>query len=225
MAETPANAEVEPGVRLNALRDQGADRIDPVRFAYLAALAGRLAHQPEPVRQLLGTKIQRLADELEAQAGNAMVAEGMPGELGAKSPLAGLLEYIRAQALVSPRDSQSYPPASPAALLPSGEPGDTRAPELKSVAYFRDTWSKLSTEQRLTQTLAQAPENAGPLNSQHLVLRALKAMHACSPDYLQAFMSYADTLIWLEQASPLRPKAESPRPEKGKTTRRSAGKR
>lgn len=225
MAETPANAEVEPGVRLNALRDQGADRIDPVRFAYLAALARRLAHQPEPVRQLLGTKIKRLADELEAQAGNAMVAEGMPGELGAKSPLAGLLEYIRAQALVSSRDSQSYPPASPAALLPSGEPGDTRAPELKSVAYFRDTWSKLSTEQRLTQTLAQAPENAGPLNSQHLVLRALKVMHAYSPDYLQAFMSYADTLIWLEQASPLRPKAESPRPEKGKTTRRSAGKR
>jgi hypothetical protein len=83
------------------------------------------------------------------------------------------------------------------------------------VAYFRNTWSRLSTEQQLTQTLAQAPENAGPMNSQNLVLSALKLMRDCSPDYLQGFMSYVDTLIWLEQASAARPNADrSPAREK-----------
>ena len=71
----------------------------------------------------------------------------------------------------------------------------------KSVANYRSEWSRLSTEKQLTQTLAQAPENAGPMNSRHLVLRDL------SPDYLQRFMSYIDPLIWLEQADPTKPAA------------------
>jgi hypothetical protein len=75
------------------------------------------------------------------------------------------------------------------------------ATQLRSIARFQDTWARLSTEQQLTQTLAQAPENAGPMNSQHLVLRSLQRMHDIAPDYLQSFMSYIDTLIWLESAA------------------------
>jgi hypothetical protein len=85
--------------------------------------------------------------------------------------------------------------------------GNPPAAELKSVAYFRNTWSRLSTEQQLTQTLAQAPANAGPMNSQHLVLRSLETMRDISPDYLQNFMSYIDALIWLDHADPTRPAA------------------
>jgi hypothetical protein len=98
--------------------------------------------------------------------------------------------------------------------------------ELKSVAWFHETWSKLSTEQQLTQTLAQAPENAGPMNSQHLVLRSLQAMRDIAPDYLQSFMSYIDTLIWLEHAAPIKPTpARSPVGEgenKKRATKRNA---
>ena len=66
---------------------------------------------------------------------------------------------------------------------------------------FRSTWSKLSVDQQLTESLAKAPENAGPLNSNLLVLRALKLMQQTSPAYLRHFMAHVDALLWLDQAS------------------------
>lgn len=215
-------AEIE--TRLDTLRESGADRIAPVRFAYLGALARRAADQPEPIRRLLTAKIAREADELAARHCLPMAAEAEQTEVSAKSPLAELLTYIGEHAVAPPRASQPATAVRPTPH-PNPETQPPSAPELKSVAYFRNTWSKLSAEQQLTQTLAQAPENAGPMNSQHLVLRALKVMRDRSPDYLQGFMSYIDTLIWLEHASPVRPKADrSPTGEdekKAKTTKRS----
>ena len=43
------------------------------------------------------------------------------------------------------------------------------------------------------------------MNSQHLVLRSLERMRDLAPDYLQGFMSYIDTLIWLDHADPTKP--------------------
>lgn len=68
------------------------------------------------------------------------------------------------------------------------------------MAYFRNTWSALSVNRQLSRSIAQAPENAGPLNSEFLLLQALKAMRDISPEYLRQFMTYADTLLWLDQA-------------------------
>ena len=160
------------------------------------AAADKLANLPDTV--------------IEAPAGNTST-----------SPLAELLAYIGQHA--------HEQPATPHSAAPSpnpqrkARPSAPRAPELKSVAYFRNTWSKLSAEQQLTQTLAQAPENAGPMNSQHLVLRSLQVMRDVAPDYLQGFMSYVDTLIWLEHADPTRMPAGSDK--KTATPRRKSGNR
>lgn len=190
--------------QLDALRSSGAAERDPVRFAYLEALARRAATQAEPVRQILAGKIDRAAAELASRP--APVAVASP-PAGSASPLAELLAYLGRQA-----DDQPAARAAAVALgesrPPASDPAPAHrqpAPELKSVAYFRDEWSKLSTEQQLTQTLAQAPENAGPMNSQHLVLRSLQVMRDIAPDYLHGFMSYVDALIWLEHAAPARP--------------------
>ncbi len=48
-------------------------------------------------------------------------------------------------------------------------------------------------------------------------------MRDLSPDYLQGFMSYVDTLIWLEQANPL--KAAAARSGAGEEAKKSSGKR
>ncbi len=206
MADAAAMADVQ--ARLDALRGSGAAARDPVRFAYLEALARRAVTQPEAVRQALAARIGAAADELAARP-TPEPAEIAP--VNSASPLADLLAYIGQQAHALP-DAAS---AANAATLPPGDlqpkakesaTGQRRpAPELKSVAYFRDEWSKLSTEQQLTQTLAQAPENAGPMNSQHLVLRSLQVMRDIAPDYLHGFMSYIDALIWLEHAAPAKP--------------------
>jgi len=212
-------ADAEIAHRLQALRASGAERADPVRFAYLEALARRAALQPDAVRQPLIARIVREAEALaERQPAAASPDTGNPPPA---SPLADLLAYLGEHTL----DASSFPSSGTARARRLSQPKGGAAPatELKSVAYFRQTWSKLSTEQQLTQTLAQAPENAGPMNSQHLVLRALQAMRDLSPDYLQGFMSYVDTLIWLEQANPL--KAAAARSGAGEEAKKSSGKR
>jgi hypothetical protein len=71
--------------------------------------------------------------------------------------------------------------------------------ELKTIRNHRNTWSKLSVDLQVAQALEQAPKNAGPINSHMLVLRSLALMRDVSPDYLNRFMSYADTLLRLGQ--------------------------
>lgn len=217
MAETGDMGDVQ--AQLNALRASGAADRDPVRFAYLEALSRRAATLPESIRQSLNARINAAADELASRPAPSLTTAA---PTSAASPLADLLAYISGQAHGQPGTIQ------PAAdnPIPQGDfmlgavnrknrpksksatPGRApQGPELKSVAIFRNEWSKLSTEQQLTQTLAQAPANAGPMNSQHLVLRSLERMRDIAPDYLQGFMSYIDTLIWLDHADPTKPAA------------------
>lgn len=208
MADTPGADDL--GARLDALRASGAAERDPVRLAHLEALARRAAAQPAAIRQPLCARLDALAAELaDSLAGEASPPRSVD-QAASTSPLADLLAYIGQQAHASGHAGQpidilptvghaAQPNTKKAPAAPS-----TRAPELKAIAIFRDDWSRLSTEQQLTQTLAQAPENAGPMNSQHLVLRSLQVMRDIAPAYLQGFMSYVDTLIWLEQADPTR---------------------
>jgi hypothetical protein len=48
--------------------------------------------------------------------------------------------------------------------------------------------------------LATVPKNAGPLNSHHLVHQSLTLMRELSPEYLTQFVSYVETLSWLDRA-------------------------
>ena len=225
--------------QLATLRDSGAAARDPIRFAFLAALTQRAARQSAPIRRFLSPRINALLQEI------TRLPEPSPAPTdpaSTVSPLGELLAYIAQHAPILPdHDNFTVNPAgkpiSPAenlagqplslsfslSLSPTpSNPGNPPAPELKSVTYFRQEWSKLSTEQQLTQTLAQAPENAGPMNSQHLVLQSLQVMHDIAPDYLQGFMSYIDTLIWLEHADPSKP---ATRPNQAKSDSTLKGKR
>jgi hypothetical protein len=221
MADTPASMD-DLQNRLAALRASGADRRDPVRFVTLEALARRATAQPESIRQPLLTKLNAMADQLATSP--------------TPSPLTELLTYINQHAHAQPSATQAAnESAAPqgnslaAAVNPKFRPNSQTAaggrsrqgPELKSVAYFRNEWSKLSTEQQLTKTLAQAPENAGPMNSQHLVLRSLQVMRDIAPDYLQGFMSYIDTLIWLEHVDAAKRAAARSTGGEGETRKRT----
>ena len=181
---------------LDALRSSGAAERYPVRFAYLEALARRAAAQPEAVRRGLIDKLNAVARKLASPA--APLAEAT-GECAA-SPLSELLAHINRYDYEQPDITSSTTNTAARHAQP--------VPELRSIACFHETWSRLSAEQQLAETLACAPENAGPLNSQHLVLRSLQLMRDIAPEYLQGFMSYVDTLIWLEHAAPAKPAAK-----------------
>lgn len=73
--------------------------------------------------------------------------------------------------------------------------------ELRSVQAFRESWARMATEDQVSEAVQRGPENAGPLNSQMLVLRTLGLLQTLSPDYLQRFVAHADALLWLDQAA------------------------
>ncbi|UFU11468.1 DUF2894 domain-containing protein [Ideonella dechloratans] len=189
-----------PEAELAALRAAGLDRADPVRFAYLQALARRLPAQPARAQALLAERLQQAAAALRAASTQhgAQAPVPAPAQAGA---LAGLL------ARLTPPPSAQAAPAAAAAAVPGRAPAATPAvsataapAELKSVRHFRQAWKRLNAEQRLAQSRAALPQNAGPLNSQHLVHKALQQMRQLSPACFERFVAQVDGLMWLEQA-------------------------
>jgi hypothetical protein len=179
---------------LDAWRERGADRLDPVRFHFIEALDRRAAGHAGEARRILDDRLSKLletyADDLESAASKATDA-GSAAALSepARGALAGLVDYIASHA---PADGHS-PAAGHAAPRPPSYP------ELQVLDYFREIWSQVSTERQLRQSLEQVPGNAGPLNSSSLVHRSLSLMRELSPGYLQQFLSYVDALSSMEQ--------------------------
>lgn len=175
-----------------ALRQAGADRFDPVRMHYLEVMAKRLSTYQGSVRRILESKLtQALGSFGERFAKEQKVFKADFDPLttlttGAHpTPLSDLVRYIEQHSL----------PNFDGAM----DAGVGLRPELKTTRYFRNTWSKLSAEKHVTQAIEQAPKNAGPINAHMLVLRSLALMRDISPDYLNRFTSYADTLVCLDQ--------------------------
>jgi hypothetical protein len=213
---------MEPGAVLEAWRERGDDRLDPVRFRFIEALARRAAAHRGEARRILDDKLQRLLVAYGEALEQRRDAPVSPTKLKRDdspeaSPFAGLLDHIARHAA----------PEGEALPVGGAVSGLLAAPrELKTLGYFRSTWSRLSADRRLTQSLAAVPENAGPLNSHQLVHRALTLMRELSPEYLHRFMSHVDALLWLDRAnaSSASPAAEAPRPEgRKKSARGKAG--
>jgi hypothetical protein len=76
---------------------------------------------------------------------------------------------------------------------------DRTACRTQNATSLRATWSALHAQQRVTHALASKPPQAGPLNSEQLVHRALLLMREVSPDYLRNLVATSDALSWAEQ--------------------------
>jgi hypothetical protein len=180
---------------LDAWRARGADRLDPVRFHFIEALARRAAGHSGEARRILD---DRLAGLLEAYGGQIERSESSTDDadaLGRADRTASLPDEPAQATLKSLVDSI----ASQHALATNGSPRSASYPELPELDYFREVWSKVRTEKQMRQSLEQVPGNAGPLNSSSLVHRALSLMREVSPGYLKQFLSYVDALSWMEQ--------------------------
>lgn len=73
--------------------------------------------------------------------------------------------------------------------------------ELSSIHYFRESLVRRNADKLVTQAIREIPEGAGPLNSEKLIVQSLASMRDLSPHYLNRFVAYIDTLLWLEQAA------------------------
>lgn len=178
---------------IDALRERGAQRLDPVRFHLAESLASRAAAHAGAARRVLDDKLalllQAIATVVAAPRKDASAVAASGPRRGA---LGELVDHVERQ--------KSVPP--PGSLIASGEtPPRSAGADAKTLHFFKRTWSRLSADQRLAQSRASLPDNAGPLNSHHLVHRSLTLMRELSPEYLQHFVGYIDALQWLEQAN------------------------
>jgi len=209
---------------LAALRAAGLAERDPLRLRFLEALARRAAAQQGAARQtLVALLARRLAEARAALAAATAPSASAPRQTAAPAAagraaladLAALLHRLQ-QAAPSGDASPPAPAPGPARAAPAmsamsamsaegaqGTPGAAAPPlpELKALRAFRSSWTRLSVQQRLRQSQARLPGNAGPLNAQALALRTLQTLEGLSPAYLACLVSQLDTLGWLEQAS------------------------
>lgn len=208
---------------LQAWRERGADRLDPVGFHFIEALARRAAAQAGAARARLDARLAQLLEGYAARLAAAdSIAEGndtagaaVPAQQDAAAPAAGA-----AAAKPAPRG----PLAQLAAYLAyPGAPGDDADalaaqarrdayPDLPVLDELRLIWSGLSADRQVRQSQEQVHKNAGPLNSNQLVHRALSLMRELSPGYLQQFVAYTEALAWMEQVTAAAPPVkEAPR--------------
>lgn len=168
---------------LDALRAAGAPRFDAVGWHYIETLAGRTQTQSGAAQALLTRKLQQSLDNLHQRMKAAAQATQTAKASSASSPLATLLQELKAQ------DQSDTHPIS-----------NAWRSENPRIQQFRQQLSQISVQKQVTQAIAQAPQNAGPINSHMLVLRSLGLMRGISPDYLNRFMVHVDTLLCLDEA-------------------------
>ena len=181
--------------RLQAWREQGADRADPPRFALMQALAQRAERFDGSVRQRLDARLQQLADAYAAQLASPPPA-AKPQPQVMESPMQQLLlqfgDAPRADALASTPTT--------IAAREGGEAGvDSDIAPLPVLDEFQQLWTRIRIDGLLRHCLEGLPEDAGPLHSSVLTYRAMALMREVSPEYLQHFVAYTDALSWLEQ--------------------------
>jgi hypothetical protein len=227
------------------LRILGADKFDPVHLHYIDVLTQRANTSQGRVKHLLEAKVAHALVAYKQRFEQAQgEAEEAIGHTVQQHPQAqaelqrqlttgdfkGVHKHINTLKVHAPQASlgeltRAMAQHQPAPVVDHFDGHVGLRPELKTMRHFRNTWSKLSVDKRVVQALDQAPKNAGPINSHMLVLRSLAMMRDISPDYLNRFTSYVDTLLCLEQGEKGKPAPEKKdtggdRGKKKKTARR-----
>ena len=166
--------------------------MNAVRSLFLQALERRAAAQTGQARRLLDARLAALM--VQQGPAEAAVPQPDPARPATARPATARPATAPQGALGALARELARAHAQPAA---AGVPAQQR--ELQVLQRHRATWTRLSAEERLRQALAQVPVQAGPLNSHHLVHRALVLMQGTSPEYLQRFVPYVDALLALDQ--------------------------
>jgi len=246
-----SDATTDLQATLEAWRASGHDRVNPVRFQFIAALARRAESHRGRARQVLDRKLNDALAAYAAQIERTSETAGPAGttaQPSVKDAVNGDTQIDRAADMDEATGEHPAGPvdqgANTAAVAPAGRPlealaahlamqhaaeGDSAVsqtlaqqraayPELPAIDYFREAWASVSTNKQLRQSQAHVPDNAGPLNSSHLVHRSLSLMRSLSPGYVRQFLSYVDALSWMDQLNQAgtTPAKDAPRTAAGK---------
>ncbi|HSD15898.1 MAG TPA: DUF2894 domain-containing protein [Thermomonas sp.] len=173
--------------RLDAWRAAGTDRVDPVGFHRLEALARRCESADASMQALLQPRIDALAEAHAVAIARKPAAS--PAACGHARPLAALVAECEARR----GNGIDVDDGNVGAALPAVE-----HPQLPALQPARQLWKAVRTERQLRQSLQKPHEDTGPLNSAQLVNRMLLRMGEAAPGYLEQLIGYVDVLSELE---------------------------
>ena len=210
---------------LEALADYQSrfDRARADASAVLATLIEKFPKEEQQGRELFETsqfkELTRLSTRLEREARRPSLSElrAAVGRFVVDEVTTG--QQMSFDALLAQHEADVVEECGEA-LGPRPKVDDSH--ELKSFKLFKDTWARLHSERVVTQAIQNRPENPGPLNPQMLAIKSLSTMRDLSPDYLNRFVSYVDTLLWLEKSEVMLTPAKPADKSKGRKGTKSA---
>lgn len=120
----------------------------------------------------------------------------------AKASAAGQTEFLDAASIAGYRDNGAQSASASGKNLDMFSSTMAAQPhnELRAVREYRESWAMASRRKRVSKVIAAHPRTSGPLNSLRLTVESLDIMAQLSPRYLNRFVSYVDTLLWLEHS-------------------------
>lgn len=201
MTTTVEIAPLHP--QLEELRNSGADKADPVRFRYLEALALRLRAKGLQHSWHWQKLEQAVADYQTKSASSAQPSQTI--EARTPSPFSDLLDRLNQTPDTPSTEARSTleqlvfgtPEEGSAATQYTATAG--RLQPLKAMARVYAGRGEQALQERIRHAIEHAPKDAGPINAHRLVSRAMAEMQKLSPEYLNRFVNYTDTLMALER--------------------------
>ena len=189
---------------LESLRQNGADQNDPVRFRYLESFEQRLRSKGLHQGTTHWRKLEQAVSDYQAKFDGACQPEPTSA-VSEPSPLSSLLNRLNQTAeppVEAPRSALEQrvfgqPTEEQPQAHPASSPNNPRP--LKAMIRAKAEQGNHVLEERIRHAIESTPKEAGPMNAHRLVSRAIAEMQKLSPEYLERFARYTDTLLTLER--------------------------
>lgn len=221
------------GEQLQVLAEHCDEAPEQFELSLLQRLWERARSQRSEVADRLLARIAPRLKRLQSQQCVAAKADINTSEPATPSPLHGLLELLEPEWQAPEKasiglafDEYLLQQESEVLRAWSGEQLERAESELlsnsgrvglKSARRYQELRLKRYADSLLTQAIAEAPEDPGPLNPQMLAIKSLRNMRDLSPHYLNRFVSYVDSMLYLELLVDV---AEDSKSKKGKAVRK-----
>ena len=222
LLNTPSEGDTGQLARLlEQLLEINANRYDPVRFGYLASMARRDSQhggavsskiEQKALTGLQGYQLDFQQAQAEALALVEKAIERFPPAADTikqlfhhcdfpalKRHLSHLERAAKKGRLGELSERLRGPSTAPEAARDQGHSAGLT--ELKALGQLRQTLGRARAEKLVRRAEQARTGDAGPLNPHNLVIRSLANMRDISPESLNRFVAYAETLLWLQQVS------------------------
>lgn len=189
---------------LESLRQSGADQIDPIRFRYLESFEQRLLAKQLGEETTHWRKLEQAVSDYQAKLDGAGQPEpkSAVSEPSRLSSLLNRLNQTAEPSVEAPRSALEQrvfgqPTGEQPQAQPASSPNNPRP--LKAMIRAKAEQGNHALEERIRHAIVSTPKEAGPMNAHRLVSRAIAEMQKLSPEYLERFACFTDTLLTLER--------------------------